>query len=200
MSHTNGGVLPVGWAGKPWTRVPAATGQDDPHLTDPPPTFTATRAAVPISVFAQKLRSTNTIYLACWPTNAGLQAFVEREIMAKKAIPADVQQRAVEVVEAVQPGGSRWRSHLLCSSLQRSIPLPGPAGCRCPGLICRLRYTGCFEKWEFAIFKYSSMTYDSHEWMFPGSQFIDGTIEGAMKAGMEAYPGQSVLLAEAKRE
>ena len=23
----NEGVLPVGWAGKPWTRVPAATGQ-----------------------------------------------------------------------------------------------------------------------------------------------------------------------------
>ena len=33
---------------------------------------------------------------------------------------------------AVQPRGSRWRSHLLCSSLQRGIPLPGPAGCRCP--------------------------------------------------------------------
>ena len=27
LSHANGGVLPVGWAGKPWTRVPAATGQ-----------------------------------------------------------------------------------------------------------------------------------------------------------------------------
>ena len=27
LSHANGGVLPVGWAGKPWTRAPAATGQ-----------------------------------------------------------------------------------------------------------------------------------------------------------------------------
>ena len=27
LSHANGGVLPVGWAGKPWTRTPAATGQ-----------------------------------------------------------------------------------------------------------------------------------------------------------------------------
>ena len=27
LSRVNGGVLPVGWARKPWTRVPAATGQ-----------------------------------------------------------------------------------------------------------------------------------------------------------------------------
>ncbi len=27
LSHANGGALPVGWAGKPWTCVPAATGQ-----------------------------------------------------------------------------------------------------------------------------------------------------------------------------
>ena len=26
------------------------------------------------------------------------------------------------------------------------------------------------------------------EWMFPGNQYLDGTIEGAMKAGLEAYP------------
>ena len=47
---------------------------------------------------------------ACWPTNAGSQALVGREIMAKKAIPADVQQRAVEVMERVNRevlGGDR---------------------------------------------------------------------------------------------
>jgi hypothetical protein len=42
--------------------------------------------------------------------------------------------------------------------------------------------------WDFAIFKYSDMKYDPDEWLFPGSQHIDGTIEGAMKAGLEAYP------------
>ena len=26
------------------------------------------------------------------------------------------------------------------------------------------------------------------EWMFPGSQYLDGTLEGAMRAGLEAYP------------
>jgi hypothetical protein len=53
--------------------------------------------------------------------------------------------------------------------------------------VCRLQYTGAIDKWEFAIYKYSSDRYDSEEWMFPGSGLVDGTIEGAMNAGMEAY-------------
>ena len=55
------------------------------------------------------------------------------------------------------------------------------------GPICRLTYTGDMEKWEFAIFKWSTETYDPSEWMFPGSNLVDGTVEGAMKAGLEAY-------------
>lgn len=54
--------------------------------------------------------------------------------------------------------------------------------------IARLKFTGNFTGWKFAIFKWSSEKYDPHEWMFPGSQYLDGTIEGALKAGHEAYP------------
>lgn len=56
------------------------------------------------------------------------------------------------------------------------------------GPICRLTYTGAMDKWEFAIYKYSDERYDPDEWLFPGSGHIDGTIAGAMKAGLEAYP------------
>jgi hypothetical protein len=56
------------------------------------------------------------------------------------------------------------------------------------GPICRLTYTGNMDKWVFAIFKWSSERYDPEEWMFPGSEHVDGTVEGAMKAGLEAYP------------
>lgn len=56
------------------------------------------------------------------------------------------------------------------------------------GPICRLRYNSGTESWEFAIFKWSSESYDPDEWMFPGSELVDGTLEGAMRAGMEAYP------------
>ncbi|MBN2305476.1 MAG: hypothetical protein JXQ72_13405 [Anaerolineae bacterium] len=51
----------------------------------------------------------------------------------------------------------------------------------------RIKYTGAMKDWEFAIFKYSSETYDPDEWMFPGSQYLNGTVEGALKACAEAY-------------
>jgi len=54
--------------------------------------------------------------------------------------------------------------------------------------VARLEYTGNMEEWEFAIFKWSSEKYDPDEWFFPGSDLADGTIEGAMEAGLEAYP------------
>ena len=54
--------------------------------------------------------------------------------------------------------------------------------------IARLTYTGNINKWEFAIFRWSREQYDPDEWFFPGVNHIDGTIEGAMKAGLEAYP------------
>ena len=54
--------------------------------------------------------------------------------------------------------------------------------------ICRLKYKGNNENWEFAIYKHSSNSYDANEWMFPGVQHANGTIEGALKAGHEAYP------------
>lgn len=54
--------------------------------------------------------------------------------------------------------------------------------------VCRLKYTGKINSWEFAILKHSDNRYDPNELLFPGSEHIDGTIEGAMKACLEAYP------------
>jgi hypothetical protein len=44
------------------------------------------------------------------------------------------------------------------------------------------------QHWEFAIYKYSDGRYDPEEWMFDGMEEVDGTIEGAMRAGLKAYP------------
>jgi hypothetical protein len=41
--------------------------------------------------------------------------------------------------------------------------------------------------WGFAIYKYSAGRYNPDEW-FPGDEYVDGTIEGAMMAGLHAYP------------
>lgn len=54
--------------------------------------------------------------------------------------------------------------------------------------VCRLGYTGNINNWNFSIYKYSSGRYDDDEWFFPGAEHVDGTLEGAMKAGLEAYP------------
>lgn len=53
--------------------------------------------------------------------------------------------------------------------------------------ICRLTYTGNMDGWEFAIYKYSDERYDPDEWFFPGADEVDGTIQGAMRAGLKAY-------------
>ena len=54
--------------------------------------------------------------------------------------------------------------------------------------ICRLTYTGTPDRWAFAIYKYSDERYDPDEWFFPGADQVDGTLEGAMRAGLAAYP------------
>lgn len=54
--------------------------------------------------------------------------------------------------------------------------------------VCRLTYTGDMNGWELAIYKYSDERYDPHKWFFPGVEEVDGTIEGAMRAGLKAYP------------
>ena len=52
----------------------------------------------------------------------------------------------------------------------------------------RLKYEGKMDNWSFSVFKYSSERYDPHEWFFPGAGELDGTIEGALRAGMVIYP------------
>ncbi|MBN1484380.1 MAG: hypothetical protein JXA37_06625 [Chloroflexia bacterium] len=56
------------------------------------------------------------------------------------------------------------------------------------GHVCRLEYDGDMDDWIFAIYRYSRGIYDPEEWMFPGAGHVDGTVVGAMRAGLEAYP------------
>jgi hypothetical protein len=57
-----------------------------------------------------------------------------------------------------------------------------------PFQVCRLAYQGKLDNWDFAIYRHSKERYDPDEWFFPGSQFVNGTIQGAMEAGLAAYP------------
>ncbi len=54
--------------------------------------------------------------------------------------------------------------------------------------ICRLTFTGDIDTWSFAIYKYGCNQYDPNEIFLPGIDLLDGSIEGAMRCGMKAYP------------
>ena len=103
-----------------------------------------------------------------------------------KAIPAEIQQQAEAIIE-------RFNSDALASRGVRYVPrfkgaflyLDREAGGR-GGPICWLKYTGSLERWDFAIYKYSSGTYDAGEWFFPGSQFVDGTLHRRPGLGIES--------------
>lgn len=54
--------------------------------------------------------------------------------------------------------------------------------------VAKLTYSGNMKDWEFAIYKYSSEKYDNDEFFFPGVEYLDGTIKGALYACNTAYP------------
>lgn len=54
--------------------------------------------------------------------------------------------------------------------------------------VARIRFTGDPQKWEFSVYDYSTDDY-THRKSFPGAEFADGTIEGALKAGVKAFYG-----------
>ena len=108
--------------------------------------------------------------------------------MSTRGITDAVRQEVVQIVE-------QFNRHVLRGAAVRYVPrfrgnylyLDRTDYGR-PSPICRLRYTGAMDNWDFAIYKYSDERYDAEEWFFPGSQHIDGTVAGALKAGLEAYP------------
>jgi hypothetical protein len=107
--------------------------------------------------------------------------------MATNTIPATVKQQADEVIDEFNTRVigdperyyvARYRGrYLYLDRLDYGVR----------SQIGRLTYTGSPDQWEFAIYKYSDDRYDPEEWLFPGSEHLDGTIEGAPRAGLEAY-------------
>ena len=108
--------------------------------------------------------------------------------MSKKRITDDVRAQVDAIVEQFNEEEmpsrrcfyvARFRGSYLCldrSEWGRTVH------------VCRLKYNGAMDNWDFSIFKYSKEHYDPEEWMFPGAGHVDGTIEGAMRAGLMAYP------------
>jgi hypothetical protein len=108
--------------------------------------------------------------------------------MSKRAIPESVKQEADGIVARFNAAVIKDPHRFYATRYRgRHLYLDRHDHGR-PHAVCRLGYTGSQTAWEFAIFKYSDGRYDPEEWLFPGSDQVDGTIEGAMRAGLEAYP------------
>jgi len=105
--------------------------------------------------------------------------------MAKKnstKIPADIKSQVEELVADFNAENHtdyvvRFRSSFVYFD---RISMNGP--------VFRLKFAGTMDNWEFAIYKYSSASYDPDEIFFPGYGSLNGTVERAMRAGLEAYP------------
>jgi hypothetical protein len=107
--------------------------------------------------------------------------------MRSKGIPESVKEKVDEIVrrfneESIGDPNRRYSARYRGNYLYLDIVEYEEAG-----PICRLKFNGRMDNWDFAIYKYSTERYDPDEWFFPGAESVDGTLEGAMKAGLEAY-------------
>jgi hypothetical protein len=106
-----------------------------------------------------------------------------------KSIQADVKAEVATIIERFnQTIGQSSQAVYVPRYRGNQLYLDRSDWMHKPGQICRLTYTGDLNAWEFAIYKFSDNCYDPDEWLIPGLEHIDGTVEGAMKAGLTAYP------------
>jgi hypothetical protein len=108
--------------------------------------------------------------------------------MRKPKIPDEVKKQANEIVARFNETEIRdSRSYYLTRYRGQYLYLDRVRYGE-PSPICRLTYTGEMDAWEFAIYRYSKERYDADEWLIPGFEHFDGTIGGALRWGLEAYP------------
>jgi hypothetical protein len=117
----------------------------------------------------------------------------------KQAIPTDIQEEVQKLIDEFNRLNLKDSASLLDAFFSKKIKRGYSARFKGrflyldrtdrgePLPICRLTWNGSMQDWGFAIYKYSDEKYDPEEWFFPGEEFVDGTVVGAMKAGMAAY-------------
>jgi hypothetical protein len=108
--------------------------------------------------------------------------------MTSKRIPAEVKQHVDQIVKKFNQTVLKNPNYYYVTRYRGNYLYLDRFDYGHVGPICRLTYTGSMDAWEFAIYRYSDERYDPDEWLFPGTEHLDGTVEGAMRAGLEAYP------------
>ena len=118
--------------------------------------------------------------------------------MAKKAIPKNVRREVEHIVrqfnrteldEGIEYQTRYKGKYVYVARKDRSYTSE----------VFRLTYTGEMDNWDFAIFRHTTDRYHPDEWFFPGEELVDGTIEGALRAGMKAYPPMKPLFPSVRK-
>lgn len=111
------------------------------------------------------------------------------EGMPRSRIPDTIKAQVAERIATFNRAVLRIRTSSTSPATKaRSSTIPGAVRRRAEQPHLPVEYTGTLDSWQFAIYKYSDERYDPNEWFFPGAGQVDGTLEGAMRAGLEAYP------------
>jgi hypothetical protein len=109
--------------------------------------------------------------------------------MAKSKIPDDIKEAALAIIEKYNKKKFRDNPDVSYYAKFRGEFLylnRKEYGNDSP--IARLGFNGSMKDWSFSAFLYSCESYSDDLFMMPGIGFLDGTIEGALKAGDKVYP------------
>ncbi len=109
--------------------------------------------------------------------------------MAKRSIPNRVKTQVAKIIERFnQEVGSEFEVKYVPRYWENYLYLGRIDFMGNQHRICRLTYTGDLNSWKLAIYNYNDNRYHSYEWINSGLGQLDGTVEGAMEVGLEAYP------------
>lgn len=117
----------------------------------------------------------------------------------KLSIPSDVKAEVQILVEAFNRDSAKHQREVLSRSDPKNIAYVARFRGRYLYLdqqespthlmpICRLMWQGDMDDWEADIYRYSQKRYEFYDVVFPGADELDGTVTGAMRAGLKAYP------------
>jgi hypothetical protein len=108
--------------------------------------------------------------------------------MGKKRIPQDVREEVDELVGRFNLKVIKDPDYFYVTRYRGTYLYLDRNSAGRPSPVCRLEYTGTMNSWRFAIYKYSDEMYDPGEMFFYGAEHVDGSVIGALQAGLEAYP------------
>jgi len=106
-----------------------------------------------------------------------VESLLKRRKPSKRLIiPLHIEEKLLQTTEALAKEYCRFLSIEIKQAYAYVYEEDRP--------LCRLKYLGMEDEWGFAIFKYSSITYSTNEFMFPRK----GSMRECIEVALRAYP------------